>query len=149
MSNSFDPDSVSPNLVPNCLQMLSTDKKVRASKDLERVKDLINLQIDGSRLQATYNLGDGPITVSLSQVPASDGQWHQVRLERYGKELMLKMDSGEGLYYTESLGPEIGKLDFYLKNDEIYSGVNLLYDDQGIPAINRANEQDFVNCKYL
>ena len=101
----------------------------------------------GGLLQATYSLGDGPIIVSLSNVPASDGQWHQVMLERHGKELMLKMDSGEGRYYTESLGPKNGNLELNLRQDQIYSGANLIYHGQGQPSIDMSNEQDFTSCK--
>lgn len=102
----------------------------------------IKLKVAGGLLQATYNLGDSPITVSLSNVPASDGQWHQVRLERAGKELMLKMDSGEGRYYADSKGH--GNLDLSIRQDEIHSGANLIYSS-GQPSIFAGDEQDFIS----
>ena len=83
----------------------------------------------------------------LSHVPASDGQWHQVRLERYGKELMLKMDSGEGRYYAESLGLHNGTPELNLRQSHKYSGANLNFDAHGQPSRNRAYEQDLKRCK--
>ena len=108
----------------------------------------IFFQIESGSLQATYNLGDGPTTIILSNVPANDGQWHRVTVERMGKELMLKMDSGEGRYYVEAIGPDNGHLDLSVKQTEVFSGANLIYS-QGAPDIFVGNEQDLISCKYL
>ena len=61
---------------------------------------------------------------------------------------MLKMDSGEGRYYTDALGPENGQLDLNVKQTEVFSGANLIYS-QGTPDIFVGNEQDLINCKFL
>ena len=46
MSNSLDPDSVGPDLGPNCLQRLSADTEVAASK--KRVKIVIKIAMMSS-----------------------------------------------------------------------------------------------------
>ena len=93
-------------------------------------------------------MGDGPVRVSLSNVPANDGQWHQVTVQRVGKELTLKMDSGEGRYYAEFQGPENGNLDLSIRQTEIHSGANLFYSS-GQPSIFVGNEEDFNSCEYI
>ena len=47
-------------------------------------------------------MGAGERTVSLQQVPVNDGEWHLVIINRYGNNVVLQVDSGEGVYYGES-----------------------------------------------
>ena len=92
----------------------------------------------------SYNLGDGEISIQLSNVQVSNGQYHNVTLERYGKEFMLKLDSGEGRYYAESLGPVNGMMEFKTRQDQIHSGANVLYTSgQGV-----FSGEDLVSSMY-
>jgi len=54
-----------------------------------------------SRLQFRYDLGNDDHTISLPDVDVSDGMRHVVRVSRYGNHAVLRLDSGEGRFYTE------------------------------------------------
>ncbi|KAH3883550.1 hypothetical protein DPMN_007509 [Dreissena polymorpha] len=57
---------------------------------------------------------------------------------------MLKLDSGEGRYYTESLGPVNGMMEFKTRQDQIHSGANVLYTSgQGV-----FSGEDLVSSMY-
>ncbi|KAH3883569.1 hypothetical protein DPMN_007529, partial [Dreissena polymorpha] len=107
--------------------------KVFSITDASDSSKYIKSKIEGGRLLVSYNLGDGEIIIQLSNVQVSNGQYHNVTLERYGKEFMLKLDSGEGRYYAESLGPVNGMMEFKTRQDQIHSGANVLYTSgQGV-----------------
>ncbi|XP_053376534.1 neural-cadherin-like [Mercenaria mercenaria] len=102
----------------------------------------ILFKIVSSKLQVSYNLGDDAYDILLSNVPnVADGYWHMVTLERYGKEFILKMDSGEGRYYTETLGPVNGLVDFTVRQDQIYGGASVTYSANSAAY----NGEDFEN----
>ncbi|GFS24762.1 neural-cadherin [Elysia marginata] len=60
----------------------------------------IDLELEDSRLVLRYNLGQGERMLKLANASASDGAWHVARVERYGSELQLTLDAGEGRTYT-------------------------------------------------
>ena len=90
-----------------------------------------------------YNLGDGETRLPISDVTVSNGQYHQVTLERYGKQMILKLDGGEGRYYTETLGPTIGLKDFNTRQDQMYSGASVTYASGSAGYSNN----DLKDCK--
>lgn len=47
-------------------------------------------------LAVFYNLGDGDYNLTLPHSPLSDGEWHEVELDRFGREFTLRLDSGGG-----------------------------------------------------
>jgi len=102
------------------------------------------LQIVSNRLQILYNLGDGNHVVSLDKVPASDGQWHEVRIKRRGKFLSLSMDNGEGIHYSDTYGPDYGHHLLQVRQNQIYAGAALNYDHTTIQI-----EKDLNSSKYL
>lgn len=52
-----------------------------------------------------YNLGDGDYNVTLPYHRLDDGEWHEVELDRYGREFTLRLDGGGGrLEVTASPG---------------------------------------------
>ena len=106
-------------------------------------------QIIESRLQVAYNLGEDNYFVPLSNVQASDGQWHKVVMERFGKEFIVKLDSGEGRYYAETAGPIGGAVDFIASQDQVHAGGSVVYDGASQPSYSGAQEDDFQSCKCI
>lgn len=47
-------------------------------------------------LAVFYNLGDGDYNLTLPHQHFSDGDWHEVELDRYGREFTLRVDGGGG-----------------------------------------------------
>lgn len=47
-------------------------------------------------LAVFYNLGDGDYNLTLPHQHFSDGDWHEVELDRYGREFTLRLDGGGG-----------------------------------------------------
>ncbi|ESO86530.1 hypothetical protein LOTGIDRAFT_167053 [Lottia gigantea] len=73
------------------------------------------LEIENGILQVKYDLGNSNVQIlQLYYSPASNGRWHTVELERYGKQFILKMDGGEGRNYNYTLG-----------NPGEYEGINI------------------------
>jgi len=81
----------------------------------------------------TYNLKnfDAPMlpnVLSLSAVPANNGQWHHVTFSHIGKWFQLKMDSGEGRFQNETWGGPGEGQKFSLRRDEIVAGARVIFD---------------------
>lgn len=53
-------------------------------------------QVAQGLLAVFYNLGDGDHNVTLPHHRLDDGQWHEVELDRYGREFTLHLDGGGG-----------------------------------------------------
>ena len=62
----------------------------------------IFVQLRDGHPQLRCDMGQGDIIVSLTDVDASDGLWHVLTIYRYGNQIIMKMDGGEGRYYNES-----------------------------------------------
>ena len=60
-------------------------------------------------------------------VNASDGLWHVVTISRYGNQVILKMDQGEGKYYNESLPNEEHRLMYMHDTRQTYGGAEVYY----------------------
>ncbi|XP_062997498.1 neural-cadherin-like [Elgaria multicarinata webbii] len=56
----------------------------------------ITLQVVQGFLTVSYNLGDGPVAVSLPSYQVDNGEWHRVSLERNENEFILRLDEGGG-----------------------------------------------------
>lgn len=62
-------------------------------------------QVFQGLLAVFYNLGDGDYNLTLPHHRLSDGEWHEVELDRYGREFTLRLDGGGGrLEVTASPG---------------------------------------------
>lgn len=53
-------------------------------------------QVVTGMLAAFFNLGDGNFNLTLPHHQLSDGEWHEVELDRYGREFTLRLDRGGG-----------------------------------------------------
>ena len=87
------------------------------------------LQIENKKLQLRYNLGSdlgsGSKILQLSHVNVSDGVWHTLYVERYGREVSLSMDSREGLYYVEALTTTSTHLHYTPSQRQLYGGADV------------------------
>lgn len=62
-------------------------------------------QVTQGLLAVFYNLGDGDYNISLPYHRLDDGEWHEVELDRFGREFTLRLDRGGGqLEITASPG---------------------------------------------
>lgn len=53
-------------------------------------------QVVQGLLAVFYNLGDGDYNLTLPHSPLSNGEWHEVELDRFGREFTLRLDGGGG-----------------------------------------------------
>lgn len=53
-------------------------------------------QVIQGLLAVFYNLGDGEYNLTLPFQRLDDGEWHEVEVDRYGKEFTLRLDGGGG-----------------------------------------------------
>ncbi|XP_058502129.1 neural-cadherin-like [Solea solea] len=58
--------------------------------------EYLRLEVVQGLLAVFYNLGDGDYNVTLPYYRLDDGQWHEVELDRYGREFTLYLDGGGG-----------------------------------------------------
>ncbi|XP_061577385.1 neural-cadherin-like isoform X1 [Cololabis saira] len=67
--------------------------------------EYIRLEVTQGLLAVFYNLGDGDYNVTLPYYRLDDGEWHEVELDRFGREFTLRLDGGGGLQeVTASVG---------------------------------------------
>ena len=53
-------------------------------------------QVFQGLLSVLFNLGDGDYNLTLPHHRVDNGDWHEVELDRYGKEFTLRLDGGGG-----------------------------------------------------
>ncbi|KAL0968484.1 hypothetical protein UPYG_G00267460 [Umbra pygmaea] len=58
--------------------------------------EYIRLEVFQGLLAVFYNLGDGPYNLTLPFHHLDNGEWHEVGLDRHGKEFTLRLDGGGG-----------------------------------------------------
>ncbi|XP_014844381.1 PREDICTED: neural-cadherin-like [Poecilia mexicana] len=67
--------------------------------------EYLRLEVIQGLLAVFYNLGDGDYNISLPYHRLDDGEWHEVELDRFGREFTLRLDRGGGrLEITASPG---------------------------------------------
>ncbi|XP_014325808.1 neural-cadherin-like [Xiphophorus maculatus] len=67
--------------------------------------EYLRLEVTQGLLAVFYNLGDGDYNISLPYHRLDDGEWHEVELDRFGREFTLRLDRGGGrLEITASPG---------------------------------------------
>ncbi|TKS73189.1 Neural-cadherin Cadherin-N [Collichthys lucidus] len=67
--------------------------------------EYLRLEVIQGLLAVFYNLGDGDYNLTLLHHHLNDGEWHEVELDRFGREFTLRMDGGGGRReVTASLG---------------------------------------------
>ncbi|KAK7891667.1 hypothetical protein WMY93_023630 [Mugilogobius chulae] len=58
--------------------------------------EYLRLEVIQGLLAVFYNLGDGDYNVTLHSFRLNNGEWHEVELERFGREFSLRVDGGGG-----------------------------------------------------
>ncbi|XP_023290813.1 neural-cadherin isoform X1 [Orussus abietinus] len=120
---SFEPDAYTTQI-----QLRFRTREARG--ELFRVSDQHNreyavLEIKESRLHFRYNLNSlrtEERDIWLTAIAIDDGQWHTVRVSRYGSSATLELDGGEGRRFNETFsfeGHQCLKVD---KGEGVYAG---------------------------
>ncbi|XP_014204908.2 neural-cadherin-like [Copidosoma floridanum] len=120
---SFEPDKYSTQI-----QLRFRTREVHG--ELFRVSDQHNreyaiLEIKDSRLRFKYNLNSlrtEERDIWLTAVAVDDGQWHTVRVSRYGSAAMLELDGGEGRRFNETFSFEGHQWLLVDKQEGVYAG---------------------------
>ncbi|XP_049964454.1 neural-cadherin-like [Schistocerca serialis cubense] len=100
---SFEPNSFSTDLQLRFRTREINGELFRASD--KHGHEYAVLEINDSKLHFYYNLNSlqpEEKDLWLSNITVSDGQWHTVKVTRYGSVSILILDDGEGLRYNES-----------------------------------------------
>lgn len=79
------------------------------------------LELVNGFVQYRFDLGSGEGLVTVSSMFVSDGQWHDIKLEREGNSARLTVD---GNYVEQGSAPGVNGV-LNLQNDDIYFGAEL------------------------
>ncbi|XP_044019714.1 neural-cadherin-like [Aphidius gifuensis] len=119
----FEPDSYSTNVQFNFRTRQLNGELFRIN-DKRKFKYAV-IEIIESHLLFRFNLNDKSIDehkIWLSDVKVNDGQWHTVKVSRYGSACMIELDGGEGIRSNETIIFK-GQQNFIIdKNDGVYVG---------------------------
>lgn len=99
------------------------------------------LEIVNGGVQYKFDLGSGEGLVRASTIYVSDGQWHEVKLERFGNNARLEIDGGK--HSSHGSAPGVNKI-LNLQSDDMYLGaeVRQLSAIKGIEDVQRG----FIGC---
>ncbi|XP_058799205.1 neural-cadherin isoform X1 [Phymastichus coffea] len=120
---SFEPDKYSTQI-----QLRFRTREVFG--ELFRVSDQHNreyaiLEINNSRLRFRFNLNSlrtEERDIWLTAITVDDGQWHTVRVSRYGSAATLELDGGEGRRFNETFSFEGHQWLLVDKQEGVYAG---------------------------
>ncbi|XP_043475146.1 neural-cadherin isoform X3 [Leptopilina heterotoma] len=120
---SFEPDRFST-------QMQLRFRTREEHGELFRVSDQHNreyaiLEIKDSRLHFRYNLNSlrtEERDIWLTAISVNDGQWHTVRVSRYGSAATLELDGGEGRRFNETFSFEGHQWLLVDKQEGVFAG---------------------------
>ncbi|XP_046410179.1 neural-cadherin isoform X2 [Neodiprion virginianus] len=120
---SFEPDKYSTQM-----QLRFRTREVHG--ELFRVSDQHNreygiLEVKDSRLHFRYNLNSLKTEerdIWLTAIAVDDGQWHTVRVSRYGSAATLELDGGEGRRFNETFSFEGHQWLVVDKQEGVYAG---------------------------
>lgn len=120
---SFEPDRFSTQLQLRFRTREPVGELFRVSDQHSREYGI--LEIRDARLRFRYNLNSQKKEerdVWLSTVSIDDGQWHVVKVNRYGSAATLELDGGEGLRFNETFGFEGHQWLIVDKQEGVYAG---------------------------
>ncbi|XP_076394562.1 neural-cadherin isoform X3 [Megachile rotundata] len=120
---SFEPDKYSTQI-----QLRFRTREVHG--ELFRVSDQHNreyaiLEIKDSRLHFRYNLNSlrtEERDIWLTAIAVDDGQWHTVKVSRYGSAATLELDGGEGRRFNETFSFDGHQWLLVDKQEGVYAG---------------------------
>ncbi|XP_063984429.1 neural-cadherin isoform X1 [Diachasmimorpha longicaudata] len=120
---SFEPDKYSTQIQLRFRTRESQGELFRVSDQHNR--EYAILEIKGSTLQFRYNLNSlrtEERDIWLSAIAIDDGQWHTVRVSRYGSAATLELDGGEGRRFNETFSFEGHQWLLVDKQEGVYAG---------------------------
>ncbi|XP_066902324.1 neural-cadherin isoform X6 [Halyomorpha halys] len=120
---SFEPDRFSTQLQLRFRTREEHGELFRASDQHNR--EYAILEIKESKLHFRYNLNSlrtEEKDIWLSAITVDDGQWHTVKVSRYGSAATLELDGGEGRRYNESFEFEGHQWLIVDKQEGVYAG---------------------------
>ena len=102
-----------------------------------------DFQIKDKHLLFYYDLGSGNLYLSLDYVEVNDGEWHIVRIRRYGNQAVLRLDSGEGRFYNETYIHDDGHMLMFL-DERVHGAAYVTYQLYTNRAV---TSNDLIECK--
>lgn len=90
---------VSPNsfiCAFECFKSLCVRSLCSSACFVKQKSSAVPSQVVQGLLAVFYNLGDGDYNLTLPHQHLGDGEWHEVELDRYGREFTLRLDGGGG-----------------------------------------------------
>ena len=103
------------------------------------VVDYSILEIVSGKLQYRFNFGSGEGVVTLVDLMVSDGEWHEVKLERHGNSAELSVD---GKWRTHGAAPGLNDI-LNLDKADVYFGAEV---SQGSASDMINVGRGFVGC---
>jgi len=100
---SFEPDRFSTQLQLRFRTREQAGELFRVSDQHQREYAILELR--RGQLQFRYNLNslrNEEHLLALTSIAVNDGQWHVVRISRYGSAAIMELDGGESRRYNES-----------------------------------------------
>ncbi|XP_035781928.1 neural-cadherin-like isoform X3 [Anopheles albimanus] len=100
---SFEPDKFTTQIQLRFRTREQHGELFRISDQHMREYGIIELK--GARVYFRYSLNTGQVEeqeVALTAVEVDDGQWHVVKVQRYGSAAILELDGGEGANFNQS-----------------------------------------------
>ena len=103
-------------------------------------------QILNFRACVVYNLGNHIVKqeLCLDDAAASDGQWHVLKVKRFGQEFILTMDGGEGRFYKDTFGHKLANNNFHAVINHLVAGAEVSFSSNAPRPI----DYFYENCKF-
>ncbi|XP_021703018.1 neural-cadherin isoform X1 [Aedes aegypti] len=120
---SFEPDKFTTQIQLRFRTRETFGELFRISDQHMREYGIIELK--EAKLWFRYSLNSGQVEerdVSLSAVEVDDGQWHVVRIQRYGSAAILELDGGEGANFNQSFSFDGHQWLSVDKQEGVYAG---------------------------
>ena len=120
---SFEPDKFSTNIQLRFRTREQFGELFRISDQHSREYGI--LEMKNAKLYFRYSLNSVQIEeheVSLSSVEVDDGQWHIVKIQRYGSASIIELDGGEGAHFNQSISFDGHQWLSVDKQEGVYAG---------------------------
>lgn len=133
---SFEPDVFSSDIQLRFRTRREHGELFRISNQHDREYSI--LEIQDKYLRYRYNLNNARTDeheLWLSAVKINDGQWHTVRVSRYGSVAMISLDGGEGKRYNETLEYEGKHQQMKVEKQNVFAGGYVEYSGPGLATV--------------
>ncbi|XP_061509426.1 putative neural-cadherin 2 [Anopheles gambiae] len=120
---SFEPDKFTTQIQLRFRTRETYGELFRISDQHMREYGIIELK--DAKVYFRYSLNTGQVEeqeVALTAVKVDDGQWHVVKVQRYGSAAILEMDGGEGANFNQSFSFDGHQWLSVDKQEGVYAG---------------------------